>query len=172
MTTPPDLLAATLRTAAAFADPASSPEDREEWYAHFDRIAAAHDAPVRAAAVAALARLALHEDCMIPLLGRFLASRDGYEPAGRDGPGGWRSVAEETADLLAGLGARAIPSLVAALSRPEESARVLAADALARIGAPAAVRAVPALSRLLADDSAMVRWAARDALARLTTDGG
>ena len=171
MTMPPDLLAAALRAAAAFADPASSPEDREEWYAHLDRCAALHDAPARVAAVAALARLALQEDCMIPLLGRFLASRDGYEPAGRDAPGRWRSVAEETADLLAGLGPRAIPSLVASLARPEESARVLAADALARIGPAAATRAVPALSRLLEDESAMVRWAARDALARITTDG-
>ncbi len=169
MSTPPDLLAAALRTAAAFADPASSAEDRDAWYRHLDHCATLHDARVRAAAVGLLARLAREEECLIPLLVPFLASAEGFEaPAGGGGGASWRSVAQETADLLAQLGDPAVPSLLAALRRPEESARVLAADALARIGAPAAARGVAALAALLDDPSAMVRWAARDALARLT----
>lgn len=169
MSTPPDLLAAALRAAAAFADPASSPEDRETWFEYLDGCAALHDPHVQAAAVATLGRLAAEEESLIPLLVGFLASPDGFETPG-PATGSWRSIAQETADLLAALGERAVPSLVLALGRPEESTRVLAADVLARIGSPAAARGIPALSRLLDDGSAMVRWAARDALARLAGD--
>lgn len=75
-------------------------------------------------------------------------------------------IKETIVDALGRIGRPAIPSLIESLADPQAPTRIEAAQALARIGPPAA-DAVPALTTALADGDPDVRLAAARALGQI-----
>jgi hypothetical protein len=81
-------------------------------------------------------------------------------------------VVQHVGNALAGLGARAVPALVGALSHPDKAVRSRAAEVLGRLGAAArAGEALPALLKALKDKEVEVRRAAAFAISQLVNGG-
>jgi HEAT repeat protein len=79
-------------------------------------------------------------------------------------------VAERAASALADIGRLAVPRLLRTLEHPDPAVRILAVNALARLGPPARA-ALPKLIDLAKEDQAIVRAMAIEALPKIRPTG-